>query len=98
MNKSSFIIISETISDTLQMGQFTEAITSQFVTKRAREQSFLIVSEGKDAKEIFQMIESKMTSKINFLVVEFENFYGYFIDDSVADWLRTHFPKFDIQT
>ncbi|WP_445721202.1 hypothetical protein [Flavobacterium sp.] len=45
-----------------------------------------------EAKEVYELLASKLSFNPEFMVIELKNFYGYFINSSVFDWLKQSFP------
>lgn len=70
---------------------FVEAITSNFIAKKVRENTYVIVNDKNlRSQKIFELIESKLEIPVDFIVVKLEFFYGIFSADGLK-WLKETF-------
>lgn len=94
MNKL-FIIDYLKIDDIAHEKEFVDAITSNFISKKARDYSYFIINDKKlSAQTIHKTLESKIDFKTDFIVVDLENFFGTFNEDAIR-WLFEKFPDID---
>lgn len=94
-----YIIFFDTIPDNIIREQFFDIIRSNFVSIRAHSNSFIIKSDdGKQPKEIFNLIESKLKKEdgIRFLVISFGSYYGDSLYAPTLEWMKENFPNFDV--
>lgn len=91
--KEPYVIVFEQISDKTKKEEFAELIRSNFISKKGTSFSFIISAQDvKQTKEIFDIIESKLSFKADFFVVEMNNFYGNFYPDALT-WMYEQFPS-----
>jgi len=91
--KKAFIITFDTISDPKIALAFNEAITSNFISKKATGNSIIIVAGPEhDAKTVFDLLSSQLGKEVSFLVINLDGFYGA-LNDGVFDWYKTQFPQ-----
>lgn len=90
--KSPFIIVFDDIADKANIAILVEVITSNFVSKKAKENLFIIVSEDKKTKEVFELVKSKINFSASIIVIELNSFYGNFFDIGTANWIKETFP------
>ncbi|MBE7661258.1 hypothetical protein J2Q11_12535 [Tenacibaculum finnmarkense genomovar finnmarkense] len=91
--KKPFIITFEDIKDKSKMEEFSETIRSNFISKRGTNNSYIINVQGiKNAKEIFELIQSKLSFDASFFVSELDHFYGHFNNEAL-EWMFEQFPE-----
>lgn len=72
---------------------FIEAITSNFVSKKVRENTYAIVNEKNlGASDIHKMIKSKIEIDSSFIVVSLQYFYGDFLPEGLK-WIKETFTE-----
>uniref|UniRef100_UPI00404B57CA hypothetical protein n=1 Tax=Flavobacterium sp. TaxID=239 RepID=UPI00404B57CA len=93
--KKPFFIIHDKIIDPVQASEFTEVLTSNFISKKAKEDAYVIIVEDMDSKEVYELLASKLSFDSRLMVIEMTNFYGFFITGAVFEWLKESFPTWN---
>lgn len=91
--KYPFIIVIDNVPDKANVAFLVDVITSSFVSKRGRENFFIIISENNRSKDIFELIKSKINFNADILIIELDNFYGNFFDINTVNWVKENFPE-----
>lgn len=92
MKKPFLIIIDDIISAEI-LNEFSDVITSSYPSKKGKQNIFVIAAEEKETpKDIVTIFRSKMKSKLDFIVIELDKFYGFF-PQPVIDWIKITFPN-----
>ncbi len=90
--KDPYIIIYDNFDDPEHENLFVEAITSNFVSKKGRENMYIIINDKElNSVDIFELIKSKLDIESNFIVVKLDDFYGTF-NYHALEWLKHKFP------
>lgn len=90
--KNCYIIIYE-IDNAKQLDEFVDIINSNFISKKAKQNSYIVIVEDLAAKEVHDIIFNKLSFEAQIMVIKMTNFYGTFINQSVFDWLKEQFPN-----
>lgn len=90
--KEPYIIIYNSFDSPKDEVLFIEAIASNFISKKGRDNMYIINSDkGLFAADIHKLLTSKLNIESDFLVVGLSNFYGTFNNDGIK-WLKKEFP------
>lgn len=90
--KKAIAVIFDKIEDAQQMTEFEEVIRSNYISKRAKENVFILaLNEEPNAKDIHDQIEQKCSFKPNILVIKMEYFFGNFDSKDFIAWFKEQF-------
>ena len=89
--KKAFAIIFDPLSKPI-MDDFEEVIRSNYISKRAKDNMYIVVVENNiNPKDIFVNLRSKVSPEISFLIIVMSEYYGLF-KESAVDWIKEQFP------
>ncbi|MGX7666524.1 hypothetical protein [Flavobacterium pedocola] len=89
--KKKYAIIYDPINVSSELENFTEVISNNYVSKKAKTNMILIIGENTSPKEIYEKLNLKFKYKPSFIIIEFDSFYGMFKIEA-QDWITEHFP------
>lgn len=90
--KKYIIVINDNINPD-EILKFTKIINGNYINTKGGDNLFLIITdEDVTAKDIFFKLAEKNLSKIAYLVIEFNSWYGN-LPNEAFDWLDEKFPK-----
>lgn len=90
------IVINDPVTEP-EIEQFIKAISSNYVYMKGGTNVFLILSSdvAETKKSIYEKIAKQINNSIDFIVVQFDNWYGN-LPSEVFDWLQEKFPTNNI--
>lgn len=91
--KEPFLILYDNFDSPENEALFLEQLTSNFISKKVRINTYVIINE-KDikARDIYELIKSKLDFRHNFIVVKLDSFFGY-LDTGSFGWLKKQIPN-----
>ena|ERR1700757_2375755 len=98
---SPFVIVYDNFLDKTNEAQFIEVLTSSFISKKGKNYMYFIsvdTEKYKEAKDIYNLLASKLKFDSSFIVIELSNFYGAFSSGDVLDWVKEQFPNWHFIT
>ena len=73
--------------------EFTEVMTSNFVSKRIHNNIFAFKKEkGTKPADVFNLIETKLSFKTNIMILKLSDFYGTFSNNGIG-WIKENFSE-----
>jgi hypothetical protein len=94
--KKAIAVIFDPIVDVKHMAEFEEVIRSNYVSKRGKENVFILaLNEEQNSKDIHDFILSKCSFKPSLLVIKMEYFYGMFQSNDFIEWFKGQFSHMD---
>lgn len=93
MTSKPYAIIFDTFDEPHQQEEFIEEVRSLFRAKMARDNMIVIINDkGLTAKEIHELLASKLDFSFDIIVTEFATeYYGTFHAGCI-DWLKENYP------
>jgi hypothetical protein len=90
--KKAVALIFDPIVNTNQMTEFEEVIRSNYISKRAKANVFVLsMNEDVNSKDIHNSILEKCSFRPSFLIIKMEYFYGNFISKDFVAWFKEQF-------
>ncbi len=95
--KKPFVVIFDTIDNENEMSDFEEVIRSNYVSKKGKENVFIIAAdENEKSKNIHNFIMERCSFSPSLLVIKMEFFYGMFNSNDFIPWFREHFSHMNL--
>ena len=91
-----YIIIFDSAIEKEKLELLFEAIRSSFVSKKATNNIFIIaVPLGERANSIYNTIDTKLITKVPFVVTTFIDYFGN-MPLEIFSWFKQTFPQIDL--